>query len=563
MMTNDERETLRNLIEGVFTECNKDYTDQMVEDALGKIEKMCKETAKTVYTYQHSDYSKMVKPVPEILKPLVDNDDFTDDVPAFDDILDGCSLLDRSELAEGINSLVYFWLDKWHQANESDDIWTYPLHLALMFIERFELRECLPVLLETERQNRDFAVAFFDSCDMVGMVPACIYQIATVEDLPILTDFVRERGIHFFSKAEVIGAVSTLPRRLPQALPDVQKWLCELLEIFADHIDPEVGDILLLEAIIHCCIHTRCEAAKPMIIRMYSKYKMPNLLIPGGVNEVRKSIKRASIGVLREDLESAEAIYQNADDDFYDDDDDFNDDDDDFDDYEEMNDEDTGDEETDYDDEELAPRQSYCGSTWGGKAQYLPVNVLKKYTLRIELKRSDPLVWRELMVPSSLSLPSLAQAILLAMGWDEDHLHQFITDKARHYATSQHELSEPLYMGVRDGSRYSISHLLKKSGDSVTFEYDYGDSWYHQVTLRDVSLYDSDEPKSVVLTDGANACPPDDCGGIHRYRDLVELIHEKPNSAELYRFYDWLGCKWDPEFFPKEEAAKAVEQMNP
>ena len=430
--------------------------------------------------------------------------------------------------------------------------------MAIMIAERFELRECLPALLETERQDREFAESFFDDCDLVGMVPACIYHIVTEEDLPMMTSFVGERGIYTFSKAEVIAAVSTLPRRLPQTLPAVQQWLCGLLSIFADHIDPKVGDVMLLEAIVNCCIHTRCEAAKAMIIRMYSKYKMPNLLVPGGVNEVRKTIKRATIGALKEELESAETIYENAAH-SYDDDEDYDDDydDDDFDDYEEVDDE-------DFDDDDLAPRQEYCGHAYGGKAHHLPVKVLKKYTLRIELEKSDPLVWRELEVPSSLSLTSLAQAILLAMGWDEDHLHQFLPDgKGRtHYATSLNELSSSLYPGTKDGSRYGVSHLLQKQGDSIKFEYDYGDSWLHAVKLQAVSEYADGEPRTVVLTGGANACPPDDCGGIYRYRRLVQLMKERPQSAELQDFYEWMGSKWDPEFFPQEQTAKAVARMN-
>ncbi len=190
--------------------------------------------------------------------------------------------------------------------------------------------------------------------------------------------------------------------------------------------------------------------------------------------------------------------------------------------------------------------------------------MLKKYTLRIELDQSDPLVWRELEVPSSLSLTSLAQAILLAMGWNEDHLHQFLSSgkKRSHYATSLHELGSSLYPGTKDGSRYGVSHLLQKPGDSITFEYDYGDSWHHAVILQAVAEYADNEPKSVKLIGGANACPPDDCGGIYRYSDLVELMAEDPRSAELYDFYDWIGCKWDPEYFPLEQAAKAVARMN-
>ena len=187
---------------------------------------------------------------------------------------------------------------------------------------------------------------------------------------------------------------------------------------------------------------------------------------------------------------------------------------------------------------------------------------LKKSTLRIELENSEPLIWRELEVPSNLCLTSLAQAILLAFGWNEDHLHQFLESRKSHYATSMNELGETLYHGTKDGSRYGVSHLLKKQGDSVLFEYDYGDSWYHKVKLKSVADYADYETKAVRLIGGANACPPDDCGGIYRYRHLVELMQKKPQSSELSEFYDWMGCKWDPEFFPMDETVKAVDTMN-
>ena len=459
-----------------------------------------------------------------------------------------------------------------------DDVWTYPVHMAILMIERFQLRECLPALLEMDRQQRDFAIFFFDEDELGGMIGACIYQIATVDDLPLLYDFFCEKGIPFYGKSEVLAAVATLPRRLPQTLPDVQKWLCDVLALFADDIDPQQGNLTLLEAVVFCCIHTHCEAAKPLIVRIYSKYKMLNVMIPGGVNEVRKTIKRANIGALADDHESAEQIYMNAegydddDDDEYDDED-FDDDEDydgdeDYDDDEDYEDEDFDDDEDfdaeDYDEEYWDPRQEYCGSAMGGKARYLPQKSLRKYTLRIDLMQSKPPVWREIEVPSNICLTSLAQAILLAMGWDEDHLHQFMTiaGNRKYYATSSNDPLTDLDNMNKDGSRYAASHLLHEAGDYVIFEYDYGDSWHHAVTLIDIADYAEGEEKAVRLTNGANACPPDDCGGIGRYNHLVRLIQEKPKARELLNFYEWMGCKWDVEYFPLDLAAAAVGRMN-
>ena len=557
-MTKEEIELLEPIVREIMGKSNRNITDDDLRKAMEQLNLIDEASAVTNYSYEHPDYGKMVGDMPDALQPLLNTDETHPDLPEVEDFMDSCAQLDRSTLVTGVNSIIYFWMDRWH-TDPDGDVWMHPIHVAIMIAERFQLHECLPVLLETERQDRDFAEVFFDECDMVGMLPACIYHITTAEDLPMLADFVRERGIHSFSKAEVIAAVSTVPRREPQLLPDVQRWLSGILAIFADGIDPSVGDVMLLEAIIHCCLHTRNVDAKPMIIRMYSKYKLPNILIPGGANEVRKTIKKADIGILKEQLDSSETIWQNAATTF--DEDDFDDGDYDHDnvaaDFE-----DSDDEIEYYEDEEWAPRQEYCGYAYGGKAKYLPVQKLKKSTLRIELENSEPLIWRELEVPSSLCLTSLAQAILLAFGWNEDHLHQFLESRKNHYATSINELGGTLYPGTKDGSRYGVSHLLKKQGDSVLFEYDYGDSWYHKVKLKSVADYADYETKAVRLIGGANACPPDDCGGIYRYRHLVELMQKKPQSSELSEFYDWMGCKWDPEFFPMDETAKAVDKMN-
>ena len=551
-------ELLEPIVREIMGKGNRNITDDDLRKAMEQLNLINETSAMTHYSYEHPDYKKMVGDVPDALQPLLNIGDTHPDLPEVEDFMDSCAQLDRSTLVTGVNSIIYFWMDRWH-TDPDGDVWMHPIHVAIMIAERFQLRECLPVLLETERQDRGFAEVFFDECDMVGMVSACIYHITTAEDLTLLADFVRERGIHSFCKAEVIAAVSTVPRREPQLLPDVQRWLFGILAIFADGIDPSVGDVMLLEAIIHCCLHTRNVDAKPMIIRMYSKYKLPNILIPGGANEVRKTIKKADIGILKEELDSSETIWQNAATTF--DEDDFDDGDYDHD-YVAADFEDSDDEIEYYEDEEWAPRQEYCGYAYGGKAKYLPVQKPKKSTLRIELENSEPLIWRELEVPSNLCLTSLAQAILLAFGWNEDHLHQFLESRKNHYATSMNELGGTLYPGTKDGSRYGVSHLLKKQGDSVLFEYDYGDSWYHKVKLKSVADYTDDGTKAVRLIGGANACPPDDCGGIYRYSYLVELMQKKPRSSELSEFYDWMGCKWDPEFFPMDETVKAVDRMN-
>ena len=49
------------------------------------------------------------------------------------------------------------------------------------------------------------------------------------------------------------------------------------------------------------------------------------------------------------------------------------------------------------------------------------------YTIRVELERVDPLVWRRLRIASDLSLPLFARVLEAATGWHSYPLHQFVS----------------------------------------------------------------------------------------------------------------------------------------
>jgi hypothetical protein len=51
--------------------------------------------------------------------------------------------------------------------------------------------------------------------------------------------------------------------------------------------------------------------------------------------------------------------------------------------------------------------------------------------LRITLKRSKPAIWREVLVPNSMTMLTLHQTIQAAMGWYDEHLFEFDTGDDR------------------------------------------------------------------------------------------------------------------------------------
>jgi hypothetical protein len=58
---------------------------------------------------------------------------------------------------------------------------------------------------------------------------------------------------------------------------------------------------------------------------------------------------------------------------------------------------------------------------------------------------------------------------------------------------------------------------------------------------------------------GRNACPPEDCGGVWGYDDLLRTLAGKRN-ARRRELIEWLGSSFDPKHFELEEANERLAE---
>ena len=131
------------------------------------------------------------------------------------------------------------------------------------------------------------------------------------------------------------------------------------------------------------------------------------------------------------------------------------------------------------------------------------------------------------------------------MGWQSSHLHQFISG-----ADTYSELDPDSDDDSLPEEVVSIGALLQEPGQSLLYEYDFGDGWAHELMLEQVltGLGDHNLP---ICIDGERACPPEDVGGPHGYEEFlrVYLDEQHPDHAEMV---DWAGEVFDPERFEIE-----------
>jgi hypothetical protein len=178
------------------------------------------------------------------------------------------------------------------------------------------------------------------------------------------------------------------------------------------------------------------------------------------------------------------------------------------------------------------------------------------YQFKITLQESLPPIWRRIQV-QDCTLDKLHEHIQTAMGWTNSHLHHF---KLGEQLYGDPELMQENFeeMEYNDSTTTKITNILPKTGKRFRFqyEYDFGDSWYHEVLFEGIVRA---EPKVKYphCLEGARACPPEDCGGIWGYSDFVEAI-QNPDNERHEELLEWVGGRFDPEAFDPAKATKAM-----
>ena len=188
---------------------------------------------------------------------------------------------------------------------------------------------------------------------------------------------------------------------------------------------------------------------------------------------------------------------------------------------------------------------------------------VSEYHLRIKLKDIGIDIWRELKVPSNVELDFLGHLLIDIMGWDDVHLFHFMHNKT--FYSDQESVDMSFRGNVKLYSDYSLSDLLQTEKDKMTFEYDFGDSWWHEISVVGIRPYKKGEKHRITFVDGQGACPPEDCGGVPGYERLLEMAKKKRKSAEEKEDLEWYDIDKhydpnDPDVISCQEAAEEWDE---
>ena len=166
-----------------------------------------------------------------------------------------------------------------------------------------------------------------------------------------------------------------------------------------------------------------------------------------------------------------------------------------------------------------------------------------RFVVKVFLYGIEPQIWRRFTIPGETTFAEFHRAIQRAMGWQDQHLHEFRHGKGKRLLDVIGPDHEDIPKGdnFQDENEVTLAAFVGRRHFPVRllYRYDFDEEWVHEIVFEDRT--DEGKGSKPILLEGERACPPEDCGGAHGY------------MAALDGDLEWLDDEYDPKVFdPKK-----------
>ncbi len=214
---------------------------------------------------------------------------------------------------------------------------------------------------------------------------------------------------------------------------------------------------------------------------------------------------------------------------------------------------------------------------------------------KISLEEIEPKIWRKFLIYDDITFEKLHEIIQKLMSWENYHLWSFKINKKE--ITPENEengnfnpaedtfkklFSSPEFIKMLEEQNLSkkggvaldvnkinailektkkdtknehpliltkVDELINKKGQKFQYIYDFGDSWKHTLIVEKIFENKEKYKQIPICLEGERACPPEDCGGIWGYGELIEIKKDKKHPDYEERIKNWLGEDFNFEEF--------------
>lgn len=178
----------------------------------------------------------------------------------------------------------------------------------------------------------------------------------------------------------------------------------------------------------------------------------------------------------------------------------------------------------------------------------------KAFVLRLAVVGCAPRIWRRLLVRESMWLSRLHDSIQVLFDWYDYQMHEFTVDDLH--------LGNPLRrddLVVEDDRDVTLADLDLGSRDRLHYAYHFGEGWQVEIRIEKVQAVERGVAYPLCMG-GERAGPPEDCGGLEAFHDMLACIKE-PNTDLGREWLEWLGAGYDATRCEVEKINKGLRRL--
>ncbi|MBP6507913.1 MAG: plasmid pRiA4b ORF-3 family protein [Opitutaceae bacterium] len=178
----------------------------------------------------------------------------------------------------------------------------------------------------------------------------------------------------------------------------------------------------------------------------------------------------------------------------------------------------------------------------------------KVFALRLEVAGTTPRIWRRLLVRETMWLSRLHDTIQIIFDWFDYQTHVFTLDELR--------LGNPLKhdeINIEDDRDVTLGDLDLGQRHGFVYHYNFGEGWQLDIKVEKTLTMEKGAAYPICMA-GAQAGPPEDCGGLEAFHDMLACLKD-PGSELGREWLEWVGPDYAPDICDLVKINKALRKL--
>lgn len=178
----------------------------------------------------------------------------------------------------------------------------------------------------------------------------------------------------------------------------------------------------------------------------------------------------------------------------------------------------------------------------------------RAFTLLLTVMGTEPRVWRRIVVRESMWLSRLHDTIQVALDWFDYQTHVFSLDDLR--------FGNPVKRGdltIEDDRDVTLADLDLEHRGRFLYTYDFGEGWAVEIKVEKTGAVAKGTVYPTCVA-GERAGPPEDCGGLEAFHDMLACIKE-PQTELGREWLEWLGPDYQAEACDVKKLNVALKKL--